>query len=275
MKRTLELVEKLAPTPEDCFAEFDRVFDSLSQELDWNTAEPVTRDTETEGAVLVPQTAPLALVQPKPVPPPPAPSVSASEDELIDEFEQAFSELDDKLTESDKLADENKQSEQIEVTELPDLPESPLRIRPAARATVTKMRPGRVPFSAGAVATAGVPAEALAKAGAHATKAPKRQPRRTRTLADVFGVVDKLSVVRRRSRLSEDRHQVARVLADARQLCADLELESARVRVEFAVLTLESHHFDKLAHELDELARHVRHDLRMCSIGPSKKAASR
>jgi hypothetical protein len=257
----------LPPKPEDCFAEFDKVFDSLSQEFDWIDAEPVKRDNETEGAALVPQTTQLALVQPKPVPPPPAPSVSAPEGDLMDEYEQAFSELDDKLAESDKLAEENRlaESEQIDVSELPDLPElpeSPVRPRPAAHATVRKMRPAPMPLSAGT----------LAKAAAKVTRPPKRQ---VRTLADVFGVLDKLSVVRRRGRLSEERHHIARVLADTRQVCADLELESARVRVEFAVLTLESNHFDKLGHELDELVRHLRHDLRFCSIGPGKKAASR
>jgi hypothetical protein len=204
MTRALELIEPLPSQNEDCFAQFDRVFDSLADELHWQEARPSAR------AEL-----------------PTAPAPAGDE---LQQYESAFAMLDDKLAESDR----------VELT-IPATP--PVQIQ-AARASVSVIKP--------------------------------RRARRTAvTFDDVFDVLENLTVVRRRNRLSEERHLVARLLADTRQLCADLDLQSARVRVEFAVLTLENHHFDRLPNELDELARHIRYDLRFCSLAPGKKAASR
>jgi hypothetical protein len=249
MKRALELVEPLPPTIEDCFAEFDKVFDSLADELEWKDAEPIVRANDVDGtAAAAPPSAPIALVPPKPVPTPPVPSAPEPADDVLDEYERAFSALDDKLAESD---DKFAASSGSTVTALV---ERPVRPRTPARAAVTKLTPARVPGNA---------------------MKPKRQRRAMRTFEDVFGVLENLSIVRRRGRLLEERHLIARLLDDARQLCADLDLQSARVRVEFAVLTLENNHFDKLGSEIDELARHIRHDLRFCSIAPGRKADSR
>lgn len=258
MKRALELVEPLPPTMEDCFAEFDKVFDSLAGELEWKDAEPIVRADDVDGTAAAPPSVHIALVPPKPVPAPPLTPSPERVDDVLDEYERAFSVLDDKLAESDeKLAATSDSA----VTALVERPVGP---RIPARAVVTKLTPARVPQ----------PAEALAKAGGNVMK-PKRQRRALRTFEDVFGVLENLSIVRRRGRLLEERHLIARLLADARQLCADLDLQSARVRVEFAVLTLENNHFDKLGSEIDELARHIRHDLRYCSIAPGRKADSR
>lgn len=240
MTRALELVEPMPATLEDCFEEFDKVFDSLATELAWQDAKPAPR-VETVTRV-EPAPAHIALVSPKPPPAPAAAPALESEADLLQQYERAFSVLDDKLAESDG----------VEVTALA---ERPARRRLQPRAAVTDLQPARA-------------------AVANVMK-PRRQRRANRTFDDVFGVLENISIVRRRSRLSEERHLIARLLADTRQLCADLDLPSARVRVEFAVLTLESNHFDKLGSEIDELARHIRHDLRFCSIAPGKKDASR
>jgi hypothetical protein len=235
MKRNLELVEPLPAKVEDCFAEFDKVFDSLATQLEWQDAEPAARVESIARVEPAPApTAQISLVPSKPMPAPPAPDAAA---DVLQQYERAFSVLDDKLAESDGA----------EVTKLT---ERPKRQRPSDRLAATKTaQPAQVK--------------------------PKRVRRANRTFDDVFGVLENLSIVRRRGRLSEERLLIARLLADTRQLCADLDLHSARVRVEFAVLTLENDHFDKLGSEIDELARHIRHDLRFCSIAPGKKAVSR
>jgi hypothetical protein len=243
MKRALELVEPLAPKIEDCFAEFDKVFDSLAVQLEWQEAETAARvDSIEHVEPAAAPTAQIALVAPKPLPVPAAVAAVEPAGDVLEQYERAFSVLDDKLAESDGL-------------EVTALAERPARRRREPRAMVAPMQPTRA-------------------AVANVVK-PKRQRRANRSFDDVFGVLENISIVRRRGRLSEERHLIARLLADTRQLCADLELHSARVRVEFAVLTLENNHFDKLGSEIDELARHIRHDLRFCSIAPGKKAASR
>ena len=238
MKRNLELVEPLPAKLEDCFAEFDKVFDSLATQLEWQDAEPAARvESITRVEPAPAPTAQIALVPSKPMPAPPAPPAPEPAADVLQQYERAFSVLDDKLAESDG-------------PEVTKLTERPKRRLPSDRLAATKTaKPTPIK--------------------------PKRVRRANRTFDDVFGVLENLSIVRRRGRLSEERLLLARLLADARQLCADLDLGSARVRVEFAVLTLENDHFDRLGSEIDELARHIRHDLRFCSIAPGKKAASR
>lgn len=244
MKRSLELVEPLPPKPEDCFAQFDEMFDSLATELDWQDAHPPARVESLERVEPPAGSAPIPLVAPKPMPAPPVPPAPPAPESALDvlqQYERAFSALDDRLAKSD-----GPQSDGAEVTAL--------TARPARR----------------------LPSDRRAALATQSTAMKAKRGRRTnRTFDDVFGVLENISIVRRRGRLSEERHLIARLLADTRQLCADLDLQSARVRVEFAVLTLENDHFDKLAGEIDELARHIRHDLRFCSIAPGKKAASR
>lgn len=243
MQRSLELVEPLPSRDEDCFAEFDRVFDSLATELEWKNAEPAVRvETVQRVEPFRAPAAQIALVAPKPVPAPTAPPEPEPAGDVLQEYERAFSDLDDKLAESNGVA----------MTSLAQR-QATRRLQP--RAAVTETQPAR----------SAVTSEIKVK---HSRGSQ-------RTLEEVFGVLESFSIVRRRGRLSEERHLIARLLSDARQLCADLELQTARVRVEFAVLTLENNHFDRLGSEIDELARHIRHDLRFCSIAPGKKAASR
>jgi hypothetical protein len=241
MKRNLELVEPLPAKVEDCFAEFDKVFDSLATQLEWQDAEPAARvESITRVEPAPAPSAQIALVQSKPMPAPPAPPAPETAADVLQQYERAFSVLDDKLAESDG----------IEVTKLTELTERPKRYLPSDRLAATRT-------------------------AQRTQEKTKRVRRANRTFDDVFGVLENLSIVRRRGRLSDERLVIARLLADARQLCADLALHSAGVRVEFAVLTLENDHFDKLGTEIDELARHIRHDLRFCSIAPGKQAVSR
>lgn len=65
--------------------------------------------------------------------------------------------------------------------------------------------------------------------------------------------------------------EVSGVFADARQLCVDFDLPTARVRADFALTTLEGDRLDSLAAEIGELVRHIRHDLQSCSIWPIPK----
>jgi hypothetical protein len=62
--------------------------------------------------------------------------------------------------------------------------------------------------------------------------------------------------------------QLAEVFSDARQVCADFDLPTARVRAEFALAALDAERLDLLAAEIAQLLRHVRHDLQSCSIWP-------
>ena len=246
MKRALELVEPLPAKLEDCFAQFDKVFDSLASQLEWQDAEaaakretPEKPETDSPGVPAMQ----MALVQPKPMPVPmPAPAAPPAPEpaeDVLQQYERAFSALDDRLAESDGA----------EVTALAERPKRrlPSDRRPAAKASQA-MQPA--------------PITQLMK--------PKRSRKTQRTFDEVFGMLDQLSAARR-SNVAEEQQAIARLLADTRQLCADLELPTARVRVEFAVLTLESEHFDKLASEIDELVRHVRHDLRFCAIAPGRR----
>lgn len=64
---------------------------------------------------------------------------------------------------------------------------------------------------------------------------------------------------------------VAEIVSDARQLCVDFDLQTARVRSDFALAALEKDGIDLLAAEVGELIRHIRHDLKSCSIWPISK----
>jgi hypothetical protein len=63
-------------------------------------------------------------------------------------------------------------------------------------------------------------------------------------------------------------NDVAQVFADARQLCVDFDLPTARVRAEFALAALDIDRLDLLATEIAQLIRHMRHDLQACAIWP-------
>lgn len=81
-------------------------------------------------------------------------------------------------------------------------------------------------------------------------------------------------VIHSRGVRSADRtrwEQVAAIFADVRQLCGEFDLQTARVRVDFALKALEEDRLDLLAIELAELVRHLRHDLQSCSIAPIAK----
>jgi len=62
--------------------------------------------------------------------------------------------------------------------------------------------------------------------------------------------------------------EAARRLDDARRLCVEFGLQTAGVRAAFAIAALERAEPSKLRAEIDELARHIRHDLRTWSIWP-------
>jgi hypothetical protein len=94
-------------------------------------------------------------------------------------------------------------------------------------------------------------------------------------LGNLLAVLENLTIVQRR--LAKDtvlpgdpasREAMAGVFADARQLCVDFELQTARVRTDFAIAALEDGHVDRLRTEIEELFRHIRHDVQFCSIWP-------
>ena len=80
--------------------------------------------------------------------------------------------------------------------------------------------------------------------------------------------------IRSRSAHIADRvrwEQVAEVFHDVRRLCDDFDLQTARVRADFALKALDDDRLDLLAVEIGELVRHIRHDLQACSIAPIDK----
>jgi hypothetical protein len=62
--------------------------------------------------------------------------------------------------------------------------------------------------------------------------------------------------------------RVAGVLDDARELCEEFDLSTARVRAKFALDAFESDRLELLAVEVAELLRHIHHDLRSCTMLP-------
>ncbi|HXG88122.1 MAG TPA: hypothetical protein VNJ02_07285 [Vicinamibacterales bacterium] len=60
----------------------------------------------------------------------------------------------------------------------------------------------------------------------------------------------------------------AQVFTDAREVCREFDLETARVRADFALAAFESGRLDKLGSETAELVRHIRHDVESCSVYP-------
>ena len=84
-----------------------------------------------------------------------------------------------------------------------------------------------------------------------------------------------LSTVERRARQPQGRvwlaqpagmEFVSRVFGTARRVCVELELESSRVRTEFASTAQAAGDPKALAVEARELIRHLRHDLRSWSL---------
>jgi hypothetical protein len=63
-----------------------------------------------------------------------------------------------------------------------------------------------------------------------------------------------------------DVQQIAALLDDLRDVCDGFDLETARVRVDFAMAAVGGAPAGVLRHEIAELARHMRHDLRSCTI---------
>jgi hypothetical protein len=62
--------------------------------------------------------------------------------------------------------------------------------------------------------------------------------------------------------------QVAELFGDARQMCVEFDLQTARVRADFAIASLDEDRLDRLVTDIGELVRHIRHDLRSCTISP-------
>jgi hypothetical protein len=64
------------------------------------------------------------------------------------------------------------------------------------------------------------------------------------------------------------RELVATVFVDARRICEEFDLSTARVRVDFAVSAFEEGRRHRLSAEIGELLRHIRHDLQTCAMSP-------
>jgi hypothetical protein len=94
-------------------------------------------------------------------------------------------------------------------------------------------------------------------------------------LERLFGTLQNLSLIQdginaRGTRGAErfTRDTVAQVFADVRELCREFDLQTARVRADFALAALDNETLDTLGAEVTELVRHIRHDLQSCSIWP-------
>jgi hypothetical protein len=227
---------------EDCFAKFDEAFASLEAELDvvparterWLPQNPPPVSTFAPPALhLVTTTAgDLKLAR-------------QSEPPLLEEYEEAFSALDATLARHGTTPDKNP---------------------PAEARTTTAQRTA----AATSVAPIAVAAPATSERALWRDRVDGGTP-----LERLFGTLQNLSLIQdsinnRGARGAErfTRDSVAQVFADVRELCSEFDLQTARVRADFALAALENDALDTLGGEVTELVRHIRHDLQSCSIWP-------
>jgi hypothetical protein len=227
---------------EDCFAKFDEAFASLEAELDGvpaRTERPVRQEAPVVSSLAPPS---LHLV---PTADTHLKVARLSEQPPLEEYEEAFSALDATLARHGTTPDKD----------------SP----PEARTTVAT----RTPVAA-SLAPTPVAAPAISERALWRHRADGGTP-----LERLFGTLQNLSLIQdsinsRGTRGSErvTRDTVAQVFADVRELCSEFDLQTARVRADFALAALEHDALETLGAEVTELVRHIRHDLQSCSIWP-------
>jgi hypothetical protein len=227
---------------EDCFAKFDEAFASLEAELDGVPARTERALPQNPPVVSTFATPTLHLVTTT------AGDLNRarqSEQQPLAEYEDAFSVLDATLARHGTPADKNVPAE--------------ARTNSARRT---------------AAATSVVPIAVAAPAASGGALWRDRVEGAT-PLERLFGTLQNLSLIQdginnRGARGAErfTRDSVAQVFADVRQLCSEFDLQTARVRADFALEALDNDALDTLGAEVTELVRHLRHDLQSCSIWP-------
>ncbi len=266
----------ISTSDEDCFARFDAVFDSLATQLAW--------DGETEPGAAHGAPAPTAVTTTTAA----APGVEEVHGEAAEfsQFEEAFDLLDSRLASASLVVGRvtpKTAPASVPALSLVDAPAAvvdvPVRIAIATTnaSPIRAPRPdsGSSPASFKSVAPK-ASAQQLMKVTAGGVY-PRSLPEGVSSLGALLGLLENVSLIQRRFGLNDGRdwiadchnHDlVAGAFADVRQLCTDLDLQTARVRVEFAIAALDAGNLDRLGTEIDELVRHLRHDLQSCSVHP-------
>jgi hypothetical protein len=233
---------------DDCFAKFDAAFESLAAELEATTGNT----SRTTGSTTL-----------RIVPPPDgegrAPRIAAGYGQPMDEYVAAFDLLDAQLAAS---------------TERPG-DEAATTIAPAAADAAAAVRPSPPASDAAPLAPLAPVVPAAPASPGQEIGFWRKGPDGGTPLARLMGTLQNLSLLQRRlnerSTRSADRitlDDVAGVFNEVRALCVEFDLQTARVRADFAIAALESDQLDALSNEISELVRHVRHDLQSCSIVP-------
>ncbi|MDP1572089.1 MAG: hypothetical protein Q8L86_19000 [Vicinamibacterales bacterium] len=270
---------------DDCFALFDAVFSALATELSWEDT-PEAPVEETPDALRLALAADPVGVAPAPaVVTAPEAAVAPSgfiTDEALDALDTLRPPgLDEAIQEARAPGFDRFDAafDQIDASISASVTAVPARVSAAGRPTANADAHWfdddvfeRLDGAMRSVPARGTPL-ALAPAGGIAPATVREAQmlgsggRLDRALAVLEGLWDV------RERIDGDvtpalRQDAARRLDDARRLCTDLGLQTAGVRAAFAIAALEHAHQATLRTEIDELARHIRHDLRTWSIWP-------
>lgn len=292
MSRRTEQLERLPARPDDCFAQFDAVFNTLATQLGWPGARPElvvplpfdpspeTNDHTSlaagEAAVQEPSTE--FLVERQIVVESDGGQATAP-GAYSPQLDEAFDKLDSELARSDcrtapmalpKRAITQEAEPPVFEVDSQWFREAGLEPEPGASGMIRPATPGParvVPFEA-AVSNGDGDDEFEQDSSGGWTPLPNL----LRLLENLLHMQGRLDANDRTEKIS--REAMSGLFAHARQVCLDLDLRSASVRVDFALEAIDRGHAHKVSGEIEELIRHIRHDLQFCFVCSTRRSSS-
>ena len=241
-----QLVQRQAVSTDDCFAQLDAAFDLL---FPGHTPSPAPPDT--------PRSALEPLEPPK-----------AAADEWRRQIDAVCDKLDAELARSAPAGESSTVTPRAAST--PEPTAISMRSQPRAETTAFATRSVDQPEP-----MAIAPRPVRLELAASRTQSHEGH----RAIERLLGLLENLSVIQRgfgtrpagNWAAEDSREVVARIFADAHQLCVELDLPTARVRADFAMAALADAQLDRVSNEAGELIRHLRHDLQSCAVWPVPK----
>jgi hypothetical protein len=276
---------------DDCFARLDAALEKLAKELDVRSSpdekQPAAeRQPPSAPVTAVGEASPLRIVPPG-SPEPTRSRVSTGYGQPMEEYAEAFDLLDAQLAGRAARTLEDQPVIPASLSALDerltaDAPTAAIPGREVGDSPMVSVSPPPAIPEPAPSAPSSEPVEPAPLGGPQPLPAPMpvaavvvSDSRGANLLDLLLTTLHNLSTIQRELQgspaPSEDRvsiDTVRTVLEQVIALCDEFRLQTARVRVDFAVAALQAGQRGALSKEIDELVRHLRHDLQACTVIP-------